>query len=393
MDRRKAGRAFLWLAAFFILDQCLFAKEAKGFEGEKYMLGDKVKGAVLGFAGDTASEIFLLSSYGQEEAYYVKVMKNAGMRLTGDLIPAVDYCQDYWEDSSSLLTLGSQVPDYFLEADVEKEEKVRDVSQETREVPEGAKTYSKKQLKDYQFLIKNFYIVDSTTSVASGELQGDKLAARDLSMNLKGEEPKILIYHTHGSEDFQDSRQGEKRDTVIGAGDELKSILEEKYKIMVYHDRSVYDKINGVLDRSKAYTYAGNGVVKLLKKYPSIEVVIDLHRDAVGGGTRLVTEIDGKKTAQIMFFNGMSRTAKNGDIGYLQNPNKEANLAFSLQMQLAAAEQFPGFTRKIYLKGYRYNLHLKPRSLLIEAGAQTNTVQEVKNAMEPLAQLLYTVLK
>ncbi|MDO4554242.1 MAG: stage II sporulation protein P, partial [Lachnospiraceae bacterium] len=160
-----------------------------------------------------------------------------------------------------------------------------------------------------------------------------------------------------------------------------------------YHDRSVYDTINGVLDRSRAYTYAGNNVVKILKKYPSIEVVIDLHRDAVGGNKKLVTTINGKKTAQIMFFNGLSRTAKNGDIGYLQNPNKESNLAFSLQMQLEAAKQFPGFTRKIYLKGYRYNLHLKPRSMLIEAGAQTNTVQEVKNAMEPLAKLLYTVLK
>ena len=94
-----------------------------------------------------------------------------------------------------------------------------------------------------------------------------------------------------------------------------------------------------------------------------------------------------------MFFNGLSRTAKNGDITYLQNPNKEDNLAFSLQMQLAAAKQYPGFTRKIYLKGYRYNLHLKPRSLLIEAGAQTNTKEEVKNAMEPLADLLYQVLK
>ena len=97
--------------------------------------------------------------------------------------------------------------------------------------------------------------------------------------------------------------------------------------------------------------------------------------------------------AQIMFFNGLSRTAMNGDIGYLKNPNKETNLAFSLQMQLKAAELYPGLTRKIYLKGYRYNLHLKPRSLLIEAGAQTNTKKEVKNAMKPLARLLYEVLK
>ena len=68
-----------------------------------------------------------------------------------------------------------------------------------------------------------------------------------------------------------------------------------------------------------------------------------------------MTHINGKPAAKIMFFNGLSRTAKNGDITYLQNPNKEDNLAFCLQMQLAAAKQYPGFTRKIYLKGYPFS--------------------------------------
>lgn len=393
MNKKKIGRAICILSAFFILEHCFGVKDFQALEGERNMILDKIKAGTVSFASRSVTEFFPFTSFGEEESYLFSLLKNTGKRLTADLIPAVDFCEDYWEDKTGLATLSDQIPSYFLEADVEKEEKVRDVSMETKEVPNGSKTYTKKQLSNYQFLMKNFYIVDSTTSVAAGELKGDKLASKDLSLDLEGNEPKILIYHTHGSEDFRDSKKGKKEDTIIGVGDKLASVLEETYHIKVYHDRSVYDTINGVLDRSKAYTYAGNGVVKLLKKYPSIEVVIDLHRDAVGGGKRLVTEVNGKKTAQIMFFNGMSRTAKNGDIGYLQNPNKETNLAFSLQMQLAAAEQFPGFTRKIYLKGYRYNLHLKPRSLLIEAGAQTNTVEEVKNAMEPLAKLLNTVLK
>ena len=392
MEKKKIWRAALVLSAFLILEQCLFVKGSQTMEGERYMLFDKVKAGAISLANRSVTEIFPFTSYGKESSYLFALLQNTGKRLTADLIPAVDFCEDYWEDKSGLTTTSDQVPAYFLEADVEKEETVRDVSMETKENPVGSKTYTKKQLSNYQFLMKNFYIVDSTTSVTAGELSGAKLAAKDLSIKLDGKEPKILIYHTHGSEDFKNSRKGKKEDTIIGVGDKLAETLENTYHIKVYHDRSVYDTINGVLDRSKAYTYAGNGVNKILKKYPSIEVVIDLHRDAVGGGKRLVTEVNGKKTAQIMFFNGMSRTAKNGDIGYLQNPNKEANLAFSLQMQLAAAEQFPGFTRKIYLKGYRYNLHLKPRSLLVEAGAQTNTGGEVKNAMEPLAQLLYTVL-
>lgn len=392
MEKKKIWRAALVLSAFLILEQCLFVKGSETLEGERYMLLDKMKAGAASFASQSMIELFPFTSCGKESSYLFALLQNTGKRLTGDIIPAVDFCEDYWEDKSGFATVSDQVPSYFLEADVEKEETMRDVSMETKENPTGSRTYTKKQLSDYQFLMKNFYIVDSTTSVTAGELNGDKLASKDLSMKLDGKEPKILIYHTHGSEDFSNSRRGKKEDSIIGVGDKLASVLEHTYGIKVYHDRSVYDTINGVLDRSKAYTYAGNGVTKILKKYPSIEVVIDLHRDAVGGGKRLVTNVNGKRTAQIMFFNGMSRTAKNGDIGYLQNLNKEANLAFSLQMQLAAAEKFPGFTRKIYLKGYRYNLHLKPRSLLVEAGAQTNTMGEVKNAMEPLAQLLYTVL-
>ena len=77
-----------------------------------------------------------------------------------------------------------------------------------------------------------------------------------------------------------------------------------------------------------------------------------------------------------------------GPIEYLPNPNLKENLAFSFQMQLLAAGKYPGLTRKIYLKGLRYNEHVRARSALIEVGAQTNTVEEIMNTMEPLADLL-----
>ena len=154
----------------------------------------------------------------------------------------------------------------------------------------------------------------------------------------------------------------------------------------------MYDLINGELDRSKAYDMAKPDIQKILEENPTIEVVIDLHRDGVNEGTHLVTEVNGKQTAQIMFFNGLSKTRANGEIDYLANPYIQDNLAFSLQMQVAANNKYPGFARRIYLRGYRYNMHFMPKSLLIEAGAQTNTVEEMKNAMEVLADLLHTVL-
>ena len=81
-----------------------------------------------------------------------------------------------------------------------------------------------------------------------------------------------------------------------------------------------------------------------------------------------------------------------GTLFHIANPYIEDNLAFSLQMQIAAANKYPGFTRHIYLRAYRYNMHLKPKTLLIEAGAQTNTVEEMRNAMEVLADTLDHVL-
>ena len=80
-------------------------------------------------------------------------------------------------------------------------------------------------------------------------------------------------------------------------------------------------------------------------------------------------------------------------MSYLPNPYIEENLAFSFQLEYQAAQYYPKLYRGIYLAGLRYNLHLKPRALLLEAGAQTNTVEEVRNAMEPFADILNRVLK
>ena len=226
------------------------------------------------------------------------------------------------------------------------------------------------KLKDFEYLVSHFYTVDGTTSVSAKDLNAEKLLAKNMKLDKKTKGPKILIYHTHSQEDFKDSKKGDPSTTIMGMGAYLSELLNKQYGIETMHHEGVYDLIDGEMDRSKAYQLAEKQVKKILKENPSIEVVIDLHRDGVAGTTHLVTEIGGKQTAQIMFFNGMSRTKANGDIAYLYNPYIEDNLAFSLQMQIAAAKLYPGFTRHIYLKSYRYNLHLKPKSLLIEAGAQ-----------------------
>lgn len=315
-----------------------------------------------------------------------------------DWLPLVSYIDDHETGGTSLEdpeTLGKILK---AQSDRAAAASVQDSpGGEEKESGEAEETVSPSvdtsigKLRDFDYLLSHFYTVDSSTTIDESLLDADDLLGRSMKIDTKSEGPKVLIYHTHSQEEFADSTPGDPATSIVGVGAYLTELLNGK-GIETIHDTGVYDIIDGKLDRSNAYGYAGDAVEKILEEYPTIEVVIDLHRDGVAEGTRLVTEAGGKPTAKIMFFNGLSRSRTNGAIDYLLNPYIRDNLAFSLQMQLAAENRYPGFVRHIYLRAYRYNLHLMPKSLLIEAGAQTNTVEEMNNAMEVLSELLAEVL-
>ena len=225
------------------------------------------------------------------------------------------------------------------------------------------------RLADYDYLMNHFFILDPNTETSAQQLNAAALLGEDLTLRKEKAEPQILIYHSHSQETFADSREGKTEDTIE------------------------FDLAGGELDRSKAYDYARAWLEPVLEENPSIQILIDLHRDGVPEDRHLVTEINGKPTAQIMFYNGLSHTINSGDLSYLPNPYIQDNLAFSFQLEYQAALYYPELYRGIYLAGLRYNLHLRPRALLLEAGAQTNTVQEVKNAMDPFADILNRVLQ
>lgn len=270
------------------------------------------------------------------------------------------------------------------------EEKTQSAALSQERVP--VTDISQEQLENFDFVLSHFYTVDSTTSITSDQLNAPALIQMDLRMQTGNDQPQILIYHTHSQEEFIDSVPGDVSTTIVGVGDYLTKILKESYGYNVIHVTDTFDIVDGKLDRNQAYTYAQERISQVLEENPSIEVIVDLHRDGVADDQRLVTEVNGKPTAKIMFFNGLSRTKQNGEISYLPNPYIQDNLAFSLQMMLACEKYYPDFARTIYLRGYRYNLHLRPKTLLIECGAQTNTVEEEMNAMEPLADVLNRVL-
>lgn len=259
----------------------------------------------------------------------------------------------------------------------------------TEFVPVTDKSYSYnwENLESYEMLVKAFYAVDSTTRAGEELLQVDRLLSEDMRMKGSSENPQILIYHTHSQEAFADSVAGDESTSIVGVGEYLASILRDKYGYNVLHHTASYDKES----RDYAYSNSLPEIEELLAEYPSIEVVIDLHRDEMPEDRRLVVDLQGRPTAQFMFFNGLSRTTR-GNIEYLENPYLEDNLAFSFQMQTACNEYYPGLARRIYLKAYRYNMHLCPKTLLIELGAQNNTVEEAMNACDPLAQVIDLVL-
>ena len=282
-------------------------------------------------------------------------------------------------------------PEENLAEESPGEEEVTTAAAQVQPMPEI--DLAPERLADYDYLMNHFFVLDPNTETSAQQLNAAALLGEDLTLRKEKTEPQILIYHSHSQETFADSREGKTEDTIVGVGDYLAQLLTENYGYQVMHVTEAFDLAGGELDRSKAYDYAREWLEPVLEENPSIQVLIDLHRDGVPEDRHLVTQINGKPTAQIMFYNGLSHTVNSGDLSYLPNPYIQDNLAFSFQLEYQAALYYPELYRGIYLAGLRYNLHLRPRALLLEAGAQTNTVQEVKNAIEPFVDILNRVLQ
>ena len=255
------------------------------------------------------------------------------------------------------------------------------------------------ELRNFDTLRNTMYIVDPRTAFTPENFNVDRFMGQDLRVNpesLANGDPVVLIFHTHSTEFFVDSNTDDKFSGIVGVGAYLAELLNDM-GIGTIHLTQRFDVVDGRSHIRGAYERQVPYIRRILEQHPTIEVVIDLHRDGLPqGAPRLVTNINDKPTAQIMFFNGLSLLNDNGvpvPITTLPNPNLPYNLAFSFQMQLMANEMFDNFTRRIYLNAFRYSLHFKPKSLLVEVGAQSNTFQEAINAMYPLAEVLGNVIR
>ncbi len=286
--------------------------------------------------------------------------------------------------SDGIITLNPDLADKMKTENDQSIQKSTIVSEEFVKATQKIQGYQWDVYQDRTKLIQDFYAIDQNTEISDEMLDVKKFLQKDMRLKGTAENPQILIYHTHSQEAFADSQEGDQSTTIMGAGEYLATLLREEYGLNVLHHTGQYD----IKSRDYAYSTALPNIEQVLKENPSIEVVIDLHRDGISEDRKLVTQVNGKQCAQFMLFNGLSHTKALGDIEYLNNPYIEDNLAFSFQLQTLCNEYYPGVTRKIYLKGYRYNMHLCKKSLLIELGAQTNTVSEVHNTLDIIAHVL-----
>ena len=237
----------------------------------------------------------------------------------------------------------------------------------------------------------NIYVKNDSTKT----LDLKALVDAPLPFKLAGNGPHVLV-HTHGSEAYfpegKDTytpddveRTLDKNYNMIRVGDELEKQLKEA-GISVIHDRNIYDSpsYNGSYNRTL------KAITAQLKKTPSIQVVIDLHRDAMtakdGVKYRTAAKVDGKNATQLMIV------MSSGESG-LSHPNWQENLKLALKLQGRLADKYPGLMRPLHLRKERFNMHATKGSMLIEVGTSANALSEALIAMRPLATELADVLK
>ncbi|MCL2362324.1 MAG: stage II sporulation protein P [Defluviitaleaceae bacterium] len=251
------------------------------------------------------------------------------------------------------------------------------------------------RLMSFDYLVSNIFLVDRYTALFPSDIDTEAFLRTDLRIDTTVTGPQVLIFHTHSLERFVDSNPLNPMDSVVGVGRHLAELLSN-YGIEVLHYTAQFDVVDGRPQRRGAYERMEPVIQQVLADNPSIQMVIDLHRDGVREGHGpFITYINGERMARIMFFNGLSRQYRGGqvtEVPWLPNPYQQENLNLSFRLQLAANELFPGFARRAYLREFRYSLHMMPMSMFVEVGNQYNTVDEAMRAMGPLAEIIAAVV-
>ena len=222
-----------------------------------------------------------------------------------------------------------------------------------------------------------------------------ELVMEKLDWDLTGDEPTVLIYHTHAMESYTPQtgedyteevpfRTADLDYNMVSIGTRLAELLENA-GISVLHDTT-----HDAASYNGSYASSRETVEKYLAQYPSIRLVLDIHRDAAedGSGHQVATTAETAQgdTARLMLVLG-------SEAGGLYNPNWQENYALAVKLQAVLEQESPGLCRELHLTDQRYNQDLSPGALLIEVGAAGNSHDEALRAMTPLAEAIAALSK
>lgn len=226
-------------------------------------------------------------------------------------------------------------------------------------------------------------LVKNVTEVSNAVLA--KAAKNDVAFELcDTEKPQVLIMHTHTTESYLSEesssynteasfRTKDNTQNMVRVGEQIVSVLEQA-GIGVLHDTTLHDYPS----YSGSYARSAETVKKYLEQYPSVKIVLDIHRDAIGSNgsiTAPTTTVDGRKAAQIMIISGC-------DDGTMDMPNYLKNFAFAAALQNQLEQMYPTLTRPVLFDYRKYNQDLTTGSLLIEIGSNANTLDQAVYAGE-----------
>lgn len=204
---------------------------------------------------------------------------------------------------------------------------------------------------------------------------------------LSSDQPTVLIYHTHTTESYADAGSGYSDDTakgVVGVGEAMKEVFESRGLKTIHLTDNYID--TGAF--KQAYTRSLTGVEAVLKKYPSIQIVLDIHRDSITEGNTEycpLTILDGEEYAQIMVISGSN------ELG-LSHPTWRQNLKYGLALVAQLQQDYPGISRPLNLNANRYNTHTTPYALLIEVGGGANTSAQAKRSGRAVAESICNIV-
>lgn len=211
------------------------------------------------------------------------------------------------------------------------------------------------------------------------------LLTKETALSLRANSPTVLIVHSHATESYsgtENYRSLDDRENMTAIGAEIARVLEDS-GIRVLHDKTYHDHP----DYDASYGNARSTIRSYLEKYPSIRMVLDIHRDASDSTAgQLITSatVGGQKSAQLMMVVGTDGSGNH-------HPEWQENLSLALKLTALLEQEDPGISRPISLRSERFNMDLTAGSLLIEVGAAGNTLNEAKIAANALAQAIVTL--